>query len=342
MDGQHSNSFSHLVSFSIHALAPQANNQGGGTQQVLERRHPLSKASPSEDDSASHTGQRICGTKKALRIELELIRAERVKLCKQLVCAQIRLLGRQSDELLRQFHATKILLARCDKQIESLQTALSNKPDRVLSHNKRQTIQQPQPYSIYALTPQADDQGEDTSISIPGRPLSKACISGEDSINHTKQTMKIPDPPIFTDGEDPTIDQWLFKMRSKFEVDRGRYPTENSKLVYATGRVGGKGQQQLEAYLHFNSLTSFSAVEDLFAQLQLIFPGPYSIEKKFKGLDMGSSAFKDFHREFTRMAPPPPSSSTSHSSPHPTNNDKDKHTPRKSSIAKFIPGIQKR
>ena len=114
-----------------------------------------------------------------------------------------------------------------------------------------------------------------------------ASLSEEDPISHTKLAIKIPDPPIFTDGKDPTIARWLFKMRTKFELDRDHYPSESSKLIYAKERVGGKAQQHLEAYLFSSILTTFSTVEDLFAHLEQVFGSPYSKEdaKEIKSRD---------------------------------------------------------
>ena len=94
-------------------------------------------------------------------------------------------------------------------------------------------------------------------------------------------------------------------MRTKFEIDRDHCPSESSKLIYAKERVRGKAQQQLEAYLFSNILTTFSTVEDLFAHLEQVFGSPYSKdtkEKKFRDLDMGSSAFNDFYRESASLA----------------------------------------
>lgn len=265
------------------------------------------------------------GTSTALGIEqeLELKQIERVKLLNYLVGAQIRLLHCESSGLLGQFDATQILLALCEKGIESLQSMLSAKTDPPFSYIKKPTPQQPQPqpHSTHALTAQAIDQDEEKRIVIRRRPLSKAPLSEEDySVSHSRQTVKIPDPAIFTNGKDPTIDQWLLSMRARFEFDSDYYSSESNKLIYAKGRVGGKAQQHLEAYLHSNSLTSFSTIEDLFAQLQHIFgQSPCSEEcskgNKSRDLDEESNAVKDFYREFTLLAPHspprPPRTSTS-------------------------------
>lgn len=340
----------HPQPHSTHALTAQANNRDeirrlprskvplsedtsvAHTRQAMKIPDPLIyKLKVDSDHYPSDSSKLICakerlagdnqpailrGTSTALGIEqeLELKQIERVKLLKHLVGAQIRLLHRESSGLLGQFDATQILLALCEKKIESLQSMLSAKTDPPFSYIKKPTSQQPQPqpHSTHALTAQANDRDEEKCILIRHRPLSKAPLREDDySVSHTRQTLKIPDPAIFTNGKDPTIDQWLFNMRAKFELDGDHYSSESNKLMYAKGRVGGKAQEYLEAYLHSNSLTSFSNVEDLFAHLQHIFGrSPYGKEcskgNQSRDLDKKSSAVKNFYREFTRLAPHPP------------------------------------
>lgn len=338
---------------STHALTAQANNRDeirrlplskvplsednsvAHTRQTMKTPDPLickSKVdSVDSDQYPSDSSKLICakerlagdnqpailrGTSTVLGIEqeLELKQIERVKLLKRLVGAQIRLLRRESSGLLGQFDATQILLALCEKRIESLQIMLSAKTDLPFSYIKKPTSQQPQPqpHSTHALTAQANDRDEEKCIVKRRRPLSKAPLREDDySVSHTRQTLKVPDPAIFTNGKDPTIDQWLFNMRAKFEFDSDHYFSESNKLMYAKGRVGGKAQEYLEAYLHSNSLTSFSNVEDLFAHLQHIFGRSPDGKECSKGnqsrdLDKKSSAVKNFYREFTRLAPHPP------------------------------------
>ena len=116
-----------------------------------------------------------------------------------------------------------------------------------------------------------------------------------------KFTKALSDPPLFTDGKDPSIDQWLSKMRGKFEINWDHYPSERSKLIYAENRVGGKALQHLEPCLRLNSITSFTTIDDLFNHLEDIFGNPYRKEqaiKKFRELKMGASSFSDFYSEF--------------------------------------------
>ena len=115
----------------------------------------------------------------------------------------------------------------------------------------------------------------------------------------------LPDPPLFTDGKDPSIDQWLSKMRGKFEINWDHYPSERSKLIYAENRVGGKALQHLEPCLRLNSITPFTTIDDLFNHLEDIFGNPHRKEQameKFRELKMGASSFSDFYSEFIRLA----------------------------------------
>ncbi len=107
------------------------------------------------------------------------------------------------------------------------------------------------------------------------------------------------------DGKDPSIDQWLSKMRGKFEINWDHYPIDRNKLIYAENRVGGKALQHLEPYLRLNSITPFTTINDLFNHFKDIFSNAYRKEhamEKFRELKMGTSSFTDFYSEFIRLA----------------------------------------
>ena len=129
--------------------------------------------------------------------------------------------------------------------------------------------------------------------------------SDDGSLGSGKLTKALLDPPIFTDGKDPSIDQWLSKMRGKFEINWDHYPTDRSKLIYAENRVGGKALQHLEPCLRVNSITPFATIEDLFNHLEDIFGNSHRKEhaiEKFRELKMEASSFSDFYSEFIRLA----------------------------------------
>lgn len=346
---------------STYALAAQANNRDeirrltlsnvplsdensvAHTRQTTKIPDPLiceskvdSDHDPSDGSKLIYAEERLGGenqpaifrgtsTTLGIKQQLELKQINRVKLLKNRVCAQIQLLHCETSGLLGKFDATQILLALCEKEIESLQSMLSVKADPPFSNIKKPTSQQPQPqpHTTHALTAQAKDRDEEERMVIRRRTLSKAPPSEDDySVSHTRPTLRIPDPAIFTNGKDPTIDQWLLNMRDRFEFDGDDYSSESNKLTYAKGRVGGKARQHLETYLHSTSRTSPSTVEDLFAHLQHIFGrSPYGKEcsegNQSMDLDKESSAVNDFYREFIRLAPqpPPPPHHHHHSAP---------------------------
>lgn len=107
--------------------------------------------------------------------------------------------------------------------------------------------------------------------------------SDNGSLGSGKLTKALPDPPIFINGKDPSIDQCLSKMRDKFEINWHHYPTDRSKLIYAENRVGGKALQHLKPCLRHNSIIPFATIDDLFNHLEDIFGNPhrkeYAMEK---------------------------------------------------------------
>lgn len=209
-------------------------------------------------------------------------------------------------KLLARCDVTQIKLIICERAIESLRSTLSAMGDQPFSSIKGPAPQQPQPLSTNTMTAKINDQDEGTHVLLQHRSTSKTPLSEDNSVSHSRPTTRIPDPPIFTNGKDPTIDQWLFKMRGKFEANCDQYPSESSKLIYTEKRLGDKALQHLEAYLQSNSLESFHTVEDLFNHLQNVFGDPHRKEnaiKSFRDLKMGGSSFKDFYRDFIRLAP---------------------------------------
>lgn len=55
-----------------------------------------------------------------------------------------------------------------------------------------------------------------------------------------KKSIKLPDPPIFTDGVDPIWDDWLAKVREKLNINADYYTTSKLRVVYILTRIGGK------------------------------------------------------------------------------------------------------
>ena len=184
---------------------------------------------------------------------------------------------------------------RYEKIIDTLQNSLPAKQDRPQQSIERPTPAQQTPAFVHGLSLSLNDQ---RSVTCTPQPSQISSTVG-------KLTKALPDPPLFIDGKDPSIDQWLSKMRGKFEINWDHYPLERSKLIYAKNRVGGKALQHLEPCLRLNSITPFTTIDDLFNHLEDIFGNPHRKEQaieKFRELKMGVSSFSDFYSEFIRLA----------------------------------------
>ena len=165
----------------------------------------------------------------------------------------------------------------------------------------KQSTHQRYPVFTHALSSQAN-------TPIPSRQftIQTTYTSNENSsIGNRKLTKVLSDPPIFINGKDPSIDQWLSKMQGKFKINWDHYPTERSKLIYIENRVGEKALQHLEPCLQLNLITLFATIEDLFNYLEDIFANPHWKDhamEKFRDLKMGARSFNDFYSEFIRLA----------------------------------------
>ena len=177
---------------------------------------------------------------------------------------------------------------RYEKSIDTLQNPLPAKKHQSQQSIERSTPAQQAPSFVHGLSPSLNDQRSVTRTPQPSEIGSTV----------RKLTKALPDPPLFTDGKDPSINQWLSKMRGKFEINWDHYPSERSKLIYAENRVGGKALQHLEPRLRLNSVTPFTTIDDLFNHLEDIFGDPHRKEhamEKFRELKIGCEA-ADHHK----------------------------------------------
>lgn len=55
---------------------------------------------------------------------------------------------------------------------------------------------------------------------------------------------KFPDPERYAGERGDKLDQFIFKLESKLEVNADRYPTTESRLLYGYSRLTGKAAAQ--------------------------------------------------------------------------------------------------
>ncbi|OJD10369.1 hypothetical protein ACJ73_09822 [Blastomyces percursus] len=57
--------------------------------------------------------------------------------------------------------------------------------------------------------------------------------------DHRERSVKLPDPPLLTDGKDPKFEDWYSKMKGKLEGNADHYTTEALRMAYVESRTGG-------------------------------------------------------------------------------------------------------
>ena len=141
----------------------------------------------------------------------------------------------------------------------------------------------------------------------PPRPRSPSHTPSTQVTDGTdkKKSMKLPDPPIFTDGKEISIDHWLTKMRSKLAANDDHMPTEVLKKAYVENQVGGEAMGHLEPRLRKGAIRPFTTAEEMFDQLERIYGDPNrkrTAMNNFRSLKQGSKDFNTFWAEFQRLA----------------------------------------
>ena len=87
-----------------------------------------------------------------------------------------------------------------------------------------------------------------------------------------KRSPRHPDPPVFTDGEDPTFDDWSLRIHDKLSVNADHFASEASKAIYVISRTGGNAADHLTVYRingkadYFKTPTSvLQVLEDIYS-----------------------------------------------------------------------------
>jgi hypothetical protein len=85
---------------------------------------------------------------------------------------------------------------------------------------------------------------------------------------------KQPDPPLLSDGKDPTFTSWSILLRAKLRDNDDHFPSENSKLTYVYGRTTGAAQAYLEPRFEYGASNPFYTVDEVMAHLAAIYQNP--------------------------------------------------------------------
>lgn len=120
-----------------------------------------------------------------------------------------------------------------------------------------------------------------------------------------EKTAKHPDPPMFTDGVDPTWDDWSSKMEHKLIVNHDWFPSTESKLAYVISRLGGKAAIQTMNRRRRGCDNPYQSYKGIMDELEEVYEdtdrkGSAIIE--FDKLQQGKDQpFMEFYADFIRL-----------------------------------------
>ena len=93
----------------------------------------------------------------------------------------------------------------------------------------------------------------------------------------TKYSKKRPDPPVFTDGADPTFESWKIQMQAKLRANADHFPSEEDKMEYLFSRTSGDAQKHLLPRFDEDSPVRFTSIKDMVKHLASIYINPNKV-----------------------------------------------------------------
>ena len=122
----------------------------------------------------------------------------------------------------------------------------------------------------------------------------------------TSKSTKLLDPPIFTNGKDPTFESWKLQIRDKLQVNSDYFPTEEARIAYVFSCTGRDAQAHLHPRYTKTSEDPFLTDQEMINYLSSIYEDLYKVQNaclKYKGLIMKpTETFADFYTCFLHLA----------------------------------------
>jgi len=126
------------------------------------------------------------------------------------------------------------------------------------------------------------------------------------SATPTEKSVKIPNPPVLTNGKDPEFEDWESRIRNKLKANADHYNTEVLRISYVENRTGGKAAKHLRPRLRVNAVNPYITAEEMLKHLESIFQDPNreaNSKREFRKLNMGATdKFQDFLTDFLYLA----------------------------------------
>jgi hypothetical protein len=119
------------------------------------------------------------------------------------------------------------------------------------------------------------NQTIETLVETLVRTLDRANTPGGSG---TTKSAKIPDPPVLTDGKEPTFESWKLQIRGKLRTNADHFQSKEAKMTYVFSRTGGDAQKHLQPRYDEDSQDPYHSVKDMLDHLTAIFEDPHKVQ----------------------------------------------------------------
>ena len=120
-----------------------------------------------------------------------------------------------------------------------------------------------------------------------------------------ERSAKLPDPPIFTDGKDPTWDMWQAQIIGKLEVNHDWYENEYAAMTYVASRVGGNAALHITPRWVHGGNNAYNTVDEMMLDLAAVYDNQDRLRTArlaFGRLYQGEKPFNTFYSDFLMNA----------------------------------------
>lgn len=121
-----------------------------------------------------------------------------------------------------------------------------------------------------------------------------------------KRSVKITDLPLFTDGTEPTFDNWKLQLQDKLEINADHFSSTRARMAYVFSCTGSDAQTHLRPRYATDASDPFADEDDMLQHLSSIYEDPFKARNarlEYRGLMMKpTEAFTAFLTRFHQLA----------------------------------------
>jgi hypothetical protein len=154
---------------------------------------------------------------------------------------------------------------------------------------------------LYEVNQRRDNEIKELKDRLQAREVTPSVST----YSERSRSQKIPDPPLFTDGKDPTWENWYGKIQDKLEINADLFPNERAKLGYVHSRLSGDAAEATQSRRERGCANPYQTTDELLEELAQLFDDPdkeANFRREYYNLVQGSKKFSEFYTQFQRLS----------------------------------------